>query len=125
MNSVQLIGRLTSNPKFTYAPNGTALATFRLAVDRSGDGAEFVTVKAWDRLAKRSAEHLTRGRRVAVQGRLEHSEWTDPEGRRAERLTVVADRIEFLDRPTRRKREPSPSQQPPEAAPGPSVPAAR
>lgn len=100
MNSVQLIGRLTRDPEAKHTTGGTAVTTFRLAVDRPGrEGADFVTVKTWQRLADVMAEHLTRGRRVAVQGRLAHEEWTGAEGRRAERLTVVADRVEFLDAP--------------------------
>ena len=101
MNSVQLIGRLTQEPELAHTPGGTAVTTFRLAIDRGGrDGADFVTVKAWERLAEASAEHLTRGRRVAVQGRLSHEQWTGSDGRRAERLIVVANRVEFLDAPT-------------------------
>ena len=100
MNCVQLIGRLTHAPEPRRTPGGTTVTTFRLAVDRGGrDGADFVTVKTWERLAETSAEHLTRGRRVAVQGRLSHEEWTGADGRRAERLTVVAGRVEFLDSP--------------------------
>lgn len=100
MNSVQLIGRLTHAPELDQTANGTAVTSFRLAIDRPGrHSADFVTVKTWDRLAETTATHLARGRRVAVHGRLAHTEWTDRDGRRAERLTVVADRVEFLDPP--------------------------
>lgn len=100
MNSVQLIGRLTRDPEADHTASGTAVTTFRLAIERPGrKGADFVTIKAWERLADATADHLTRGRRVAVQGRLAHEEWTGSDGRRAERLTVVADRVEFLDPP--------------------------
>ena len=99
MNSVQLIGRLTHDPDADRTTSGTPVTTFRLAIDRPGsDAADFLTVKTWERLAETTAEHLTRGRRVAVQGRLAHEEWV-ASGRRAERLTVVADRVEFLDPP--------------------------
>lgn len=101
MNSVQLIGRLTRDPTQDRVAGGTAVATFRLAVDRPGGGpADFVTVKMWDRLAEGVAEHLSRGRRVAVEGRLFHDEWTGADGQRAARLIVVAYRVEFLDAPT-------------------------
>jgi single-strand DNA-binding protein len=71
-----------------------------VAIGRPGrNGADFVTVKTWDRLAQTTAEHLTRGRRVGVQGRLAHEEWNSSDGRRTERLLVVADRVEFLDPP--------------------------
>lgn len=97
---MQLIGRLTRDPEANHTTSGTAVTTFRLAIDRPGrKGADFVTVKTWERLADVTAEHLVRGRRVAVQGRLAHEEWTASDGRRAERLTVVADHVEFLDPP--------------------------
>lgn len=100
MNSVQLIGRLTRDPDADRTAGGTAVTVLRLAVDRPGrKGADFVTVKAWERLAEVTAAHLARGRRVAVLGRLAHEEWTAADGRRAERVTVVADRVEFLDAP--------------------------
>ena len=103
MNSVQLIGRLTHDPDADHTTSGTAVTTFRLAIDRPGsNAADFLTVKTWDRLAETTAEHLTRGRRVAVQGRLAQEEWVGSDGRRAERLTVVADRVEFLDAPAAR-----------------------
>lgn len=100
MNSVQLIGRLTHDPEPQALPNGTPLTTFRLAVDHPRrELANFITVKAWRRLAELVAEHLARGRRVAVWGSLEHEEWTTTDGGRRDRLVVVARRVEFLDPP--------------------------
>ena len=98
MNAVQLIGRLTHDPKADETADGRSVATIRLAVDRAGgDGADFVTVKVWDRLADAVTQHLVRGRQVAVQGRLHHDEWTGTDGARRSRLLVVAGRIDFLD----------------------------
>ena len=103
MNSVQLIGRLTHDPEAARTTSGTQVTTFRLAIDRPGrNAADFLTVKTWDRLAETTAEHLTCGRRVAVEGRLAQEEWVGSDGRRAERLTVVAARVEFLDAPADR-----------------------
>ena len=79
------------------------MTTFRLAIDRLGrEGADFVTIRTWERLAEASAQHLTRGRRVAVQGRLAHEEWVGSDGRRAKRLIVVAGRVDFLYAPANR-----------------------
>lgn len=101
MNSVQLIGRLTRDPQHVRTTTQRDVTTFRFAVDRPGrQEADFITVKTWDRLAQACADHLTRGRRVAVQGRLLHSEWTTETGGRAHRLLVVAEQVEFLDPPT-------------------------
>ena len=98
MNAVQLIGRLTHDPEADETADGQSVATIRMAIDRVGrDGADFVTVKVWDRLADAVVEHLVRGRKVAVQGRLHHDEWSGPDGDRRSRLLVVARRVEFLD----------------------------
>ena len=100
MNSVQLIGRLTHDPEPHEAPNGTSLTTIRLAFRHPRrELANFITVKAWGRLAEVSAEHLARGRRVAVWGSLEHEEWTTAGGGRRDRLVVVGSHVEFLDPP--------------------------
>ncbi len=98
MNAVQLIGRLTHDPEADETADRRSVATIPLAIDRAGrEGADFVTVKVWDRLADAVVQHLVRGRQVAVQGRLHHDEWTGPDGDNRSRLLVVARRVEFLD----------------------------
>ena len=52
------------------------------------------------RQAETCAQYLTKGRKVAVNGRLAHSEWTAEDGSRRQRLEVIANTVEFLDRPT-------------------------
>jgi single-strand DNA-binding protein len=107
VNAVQLIGRLTHDPEAGETADGRSVATIRVAIDRAGrDGADFVTVKVWDRLADAVVQHLARGRQVAVQGRLLHDEWTGTDGARRSRLLVVARRIEFLDSGARSPRSP-------------------
>lgn len=104
MNSVQLIGRLTHDPRSVFAGKGSLLATMRLAVPGiRDDEVHYVTIKTWGRTAQAALEHLSRGRRVAIQGRLEQHEWSDDSGNRNERLAVVADRVEYLDAAPRRQ----------------------
>ena len=101
MNSVALIGRLTADPA-THAGETHESATFRLAVPRPGiDGADFVDIVTFDKLAATCGEWLSKGREVAVVGRLHLNEWTSREGERRSRLQVVADAVQFLDRPTK------------------------
>lgn len=103
MNRVQLIGRLTADPETRTSTEGTPLTHFRLAVPRTTnrDEAVFVSVVCFERLAIAAGEHLTKGRRVAVDGRLDQREWIDQAGARHERHGVVADAIDFLDAPDR------------------------
>jgi single-strand DNA-binding protein len=93
------MGRLTANPA-THAGEKHESATFRLAVPRPGsDGADFVDIVTFDTLAATCGEYLTKGREVAVVGRLHLNEWTSREGERRSRLQVVADAVQFLDKP--------------------------
>jgi single-strand DNA-binding protein len=102
MNSTQLVGRLTADPVLRHTSNGTPVTDIRLAIDRRGDGTDFISVTVWARSAEVVAEHLARGRRVGVTGRLEQQQWTDKAtGANRERLVVVAESFEFLDSPRR------------------------
>jgi single-strand DNA-binding protein len=66
VNSVALIGRLTADPQ-SHAGDKHESATFRLAVSRPvGDGADFIDIVTFDKLAAVCAEYLTKGREVAV-----------------------------------------------------------
>ncbi len=100
MNQISLIGRLTADPE-SHAGENHEMATFRLAVQRRGDdaGAVFIEVKCFDGQARTVADHLVKGRKVAVTGRLEQAEWTSKEGDKRSKHQVIADQVEFLDAP--------------------------
>lgn len=101
MNSVALIGRLTADPT-VHAGEQHASCTFRLAVPRPGsDAADFVDIVTFDSLAGTCADWLTKGREVAVVGRLRLNEWTDRNGEKRSRIQVVADAVQFLGKPTK------------------------
>ena len=119
MNTWIGIGRLASDPELRYTPQGTAVAHMRLAVPRptSGDDADFFDVVVWDKQAEACAEHLHKGRRVAVDGSLRQQTWTDEESQqRRSRVEIVAGRVEFLDAP-RRADQPAEHEQEQEPAP--------
>jgi single-strand DNA-binding protein len=99
MNSVALIGRLTANPT-SHAGESHESATFRLAVPRPGsDSADFVDIVTFDKLAATCGEYLSKGREVAVVGKLRLNEWTTKDGERCSKIQVVADAVQFLDAP--------------------------
>lgn len=110
MNRVHVIGRLTADPEVRTSSHGDQRASFRLAVPKVPDreAAVFVTVTCFGRLAVVVADHLSRGRRVAVDGRLDHREWIDDAGVRHERHGIVADVLDFLDSPDRSDGESDP-----------------
>ena len=103
MNSVALIGRLTADPT-CHAGEKSVSASFRLAVPRpASDSADFVDVVCFDALAGTCADWLTKGREVAVVGRLRLNEWTAKDGEKRSRIQVVADAVQFLGAPTKAK----------------------
>ncbi|MCL6639080.1 MAG: single-stranded DNA-binding protein [Firmicutes bacterium] len=104
LNKVILIGRLTKDPELRYTPNGVAVAKFTLAVDRafSRQGereADFIDIVVWQKQAETCANYLGKGRLVAVEGRLQVRSYDDNQGIRRKAAEVVADRVQFLDRP--------------------------
>jgi len=105
VNVVTLIGNLATDVELRELANDKKLATFRLAVDRPGEGADFVSVATWDRQAEVCAEYLRKGSKIAVDGRLRSRSWEDADGRRRSAVEVVANRIQFLDA---REREEAP-----------------
>ena len=112
MNSVILIGRLTADPQ-THAGEQHESATFRLAVPTPGsDGADFIDIVCFDKLAGTCADWLTKGREVAVVGKLRLNEWTGRDGERRSKIQVVADAVDFLGAPTKKSVEPSDDEQP-------------
>jgi single-strand DNA-binding protein len=104
VNKIFLIGRLTRDPELRYVPSGQPVANFTLAVDRSfknGQGereTDFVSIVAWRKSAELVTEHLSKGRLVAVEGRLQIRSYETLDGSRRKVAEVVADRIQFLDR---------------------------
>jgi single-strand DNA-binding protein len=100
MNTVTLTGRLTTDPELRSTANGS-VASLRLAVQRprkdgEDQGADYVDITVFGRQADTVAQYLAKGRKVAIEGRLHHSEWDSDNGRR-QKLEVIARNVEFLD----------------------------
>jgi single-strand DNA-binding protein len=112
MNVVVLIGRLVRDPELRFTPNGVAVATFTLAVERrftNKEGereADFIDIVTWRKLAETVAEHLEKGRLVAVDGRLQVRSYDDRDGIRRKAAEVVADDVRFLDWPDSPRKQP-------------------
>ena len=104
LNKVFLVGNLTRDPELKYTANGIGIAKFGLAVNRtysSQDGEKkedtcFVDITAWDKLAEVCNEHLTKGRLVLVEGRLQYQSWENEDGTKRSKIEVVAQNIQFL-----------------------------
>lgn len=102
LNRIILIGRATKDPELRYLPNGTATATYTLAVDRPFTNAngnretDFINIVVWKQLAETVANYLRKGKLNAVEGRLQIRRWESESGTKY--ITeVVADNVRFLE----------------------------
>lgn len=106
LNKVFLIGNLTRDPELRYTQTGKAVTDFGLAVNRSftdkngtkRDSTVFVDITLWGRLAEVACEFLSKGKAVFVEGRLNFQTW-EKEGQRRNKISVVAENIQFLGAP--------------------------
>ena len=101
MNSVILIGRLVRDPELKYTSSGVAACNFTLAVDRDfskDKEADFIPIITWQKLAETCANHLSKGRLVAVEGRLQIRSYETEDGQKRKVAEVVANSVQFLDR---------------------------
>jgi single-strand DNA-binding protein len=100
INKVILTGRLTRDPELRALPDGKSVCGIRLANDamgRKGD-AGFVDVTVYGAQADACGKWLSKGSKVAVDGRLEWHEWDGDDGVRRQSHCVVANTVEFLSR---------------------------
>lgn len=104
LNRVILVGRLTRDPELRYTPSGKAVTSITLAVNRrfsnkTGEReTDFIDVVIWSKLAEICANHLTKGRLIGVEGRLQVRTYDTQEGQRRKVAEVVADNVVFLDK---------------------------
>ncbi len=107
-NKVMLLGNLTRDPEVRQLPSGTAVADIGLAINRKyrtqqGEDREetcFVTVSVFGRQAETCGQYLHKGSPVFVEGRLKYDSW-EKNGQKQSRLTVQAERVQFLGAPRR------------------------
>jgi single-strand DNA-binding protein len=105
INRVTLVGRLTRDPELRALPSGTSVLNLGLAVngrqkDQSGnwiDKPNFFDVKVFGAQADMLANHLAKGRRIGVDGRLDWSSWEAQDGGKRSKVEVVAQSVQFLD----------------------------
>jgi single-strand DNA-binding protein len=106
INRVILTGNLTFDPELRSLPSGTSVCKLRVAVNTrkknnaTGDWEDkpnYFDVTVWGAQGENCARYLSKGRPVAIDGRLEWSEWADKDtGKNRSKVEVVADTVQFL-----------------------------
>jgi single-strand DNA-binding protein len=105
INRVVLTGNLTSDPELRSLPgSGTSVCKLRVACNTrrkgsSGDWEDkpnYFDVTVWGAQGENCARYLSKGRPVAVDGRLEWREWQDKDGNKRQSIDIIADSVQFL-----------------------------
>ncbi|MCQ2010572.1 single-stranded DNA-binding protein [Sporolactobacillus sp. STSJ-5] len=103
INRVVLVGRLTKDPELRYTPNGVAVTSFTIAVNRpfkKQDGeqeADFIPVVVWRKQAENAANFLSKGSLAGVDGRIQTRNYKDNKKRMVYITEVIADSVQFLE----------------------------
>ena len=112
MNKIILIGRLTKDVELRYTQvTNTAVASFTLAVDRkftksdNEKQTDFFNVIAWNKLAENISKYLSKGKQVAISGRLETRSWNDESGQKHNTIEIIAEEASFIDPKNKKNNE--------------------
>ena len=105
LNKVTLLGNLGDDPETRFTPSGTRVTSASLATDetwvdpRGGRRrrTEWHRLVFWRRLAEVASQHLRKGVRVCVEGRLQTRKWEDPRGHRHSVTEIVVTDLRFVD----------------------------
>lgn len=98
LNQCNFIGRLGADPETRYLTNGDAVASFRIAVGWKGkdkEGAEWVSVSAFGKLAEICGQWLKKGSQVFISGRMKTDEY-EKDGVKRYSTKIIADRMQML-----------------------------
>ncbi len=103
-NKVILLGNLTRDPEVRYTPNGSAVASFALAVNRKykqGDETReevsYIDIVVFGKQAENCGQYLNKGDAALVEGRLQQRRWDDKEtGQKRSKVEVAAQSVTFM-----------------------------
>ncbi len=104
LNKVFLLGNLTRDPELRHTAQGTSVANFSIAVNRTYKGNDgdfkketsFFNIIVWGKSGENCAKYLTKGRPVLVEGRLQNRSYETQEGQKRTVTEIVADNVQFL-----------------------------
>ena len=104
MNKAMIIGNLGNDPELRYTANETPVATLSVATTerwKDSDGnkqerTEWHRVVVWQRLAEVCGEHLNKGDKVYIEGKLQTRKWEDQDGNTRYTTEIVARELEML-----------------------------
>ena len=101
LNHIVIMGRLTRDPEMRKTGSGIAVANFTVAVDRDFNGqdgqkeTDFIDCVAWRKTAEFVQKYFSKGKMIAVSGRLQVRSWIDKDGNKRRTAEIQADNIYF------------------------------
>lgn len=100
-NKVILAGRLTRDPELRQTPNGVAVTSFSLAVDKPFNkdkerAADFFDCVAWRGTADFVSRYFEKGKAILVEGRLQNNDFTNKDGEKRRRVEVLVENVSFI-----------------------------
>jgi single-strand DNA-binding protein len=105
INRVVMTGNLTADPELRATPSGTSVCSMRIACNtrrKNGSTGEwedkpnYFNVTVWGVQGENAAKYLSKGRPVAIDGRLEWREWESQDGTKRQATDIIADSVQFL-----------------------------
>ena len=96
MNNVILMGRLTRDAELNYSKNGKAFTRFSIAINRIGEGTDFINCVAWEKTAETIAEFFKKGQRILVQGSIRTGSYKK-NGQNIYTTDILISRFEFIE----------------------------
>ncbi len=117
VNKVIIVGRLGADPELKAVGSGSvarlSIATSENWVDKEGqkqERTEWHRIVVWGRLAEICGKHLSKGRQVYVEGRLQTRSWDDQtSGQKKYATEIVANTVQFLGGASERSESPNAS----------------
>lgn len=108
VNKVILVGRLGADPDLKTVGQGQSVARLSLATSEnwtSKDGqkqerTEWHRIVVWGKQAENCSKHLSKGRQIYVEGRLQTRQWEDQQGQKRYTTEIIATTVQFLSAPT-------------------------
>ena len=97
MNNTILMGRLTKDPTITQTTDGKTVAKFTLAVDRIGEGADFISCVAFGKTAEIVEKYIVKGTKILLNGRIQTGSYTNKDNVKVYTTDVIANNIEFCE----------------------------
>jgi single-strand DNA-binding protein len=123
-NIAILVGRVARDPETRTTNGGTTVTSLSLVTDRPArdkDGktykdengytakdSEFHRVTCFNGLGQNVAKYCSKGQLVSLEGRIHYTQWEDQEGVKRYGCEIIADKVDFLSRPSRSDNQDAP-----------------